>query len=209
LVAGALDYVVKGEISPRSLERSLRYARNLGDTLAELRRLATRDQLTGLLNRREYDRIVAEEEDRARRFGQPLSLVIIDLDHFKAVNDTYGHAAGDEVLRESARRVGGAIRTVDRAFRLGGEEFALVLVQTGPESALEVARRAIAAIAARPIPLADGTELAVTASAGLAHYPADAANAAELFAASDRALYAAKAAGRNRAQPAWENRGAP
>ena len=86
--AGALDYLVKGEISPRSLERSLRYALKLGDTLEALRRLATRDQLTGLFNRREYDRILAEEEDRSRRFGNPLSLVIIDLDHFKSVNDT-------------------------------------------------------------------------------------------------------------------------
>ena len=92
--AGALDYLVKGEITPRSLERSLRYALKLGETLEALRRLATRDELTGLANRREYDRILAEEEDRAQRFGQPLSLVIIDLDRFKLVNDTHGHAAG-------------------------------------------------------------------------------------------------------------------
>ena len=76
--AGALDYLVKGEITPRSLERSLRYALKLGETLEALRRLATRDELTGLANRREYDRILAEEEDRAKRFGQPLCLVIID-----------------------------------------------------------------------------------------------------------------------------------
>jgi len=80
--AGALDYLVKGEISPRSLERSLRYALKLGETLEALRRLATRDELTGLLNRREYDRVLAEEEDRAERFGNTLALVIVDLDRF-------------------------------------------------------------------------------------------------------------------------------
>jgi diguanylate cyclase (GGDEF)-like protein len=197
--AGALDYLVKGEISPRTLERSLRYAQNLGDTLGELRRLATRDPLTGLPNRREYDRILAEEEDRARRFGHPLSLVVIDLDHFKAVNDLHGHAAGDAVLREAARRIAGAIRTVDRAARLGGEEFALILVQTGPEAALEVARRAIAVVAAQPIVVGDGVPLRVTASAGIADFPTDGGTAAELFVAADRALYAAKHGGRNRA----------
>jgi PleD family two-component response regulator len=101
--AGALDYLVKGEINPRSLERSLRYALKLGETLEALRRLATRDELTGLLNRREYDRILVEEEDRARRFGQPLALVVIDIDLFKSINDTHGHPAGDAVLREAAR----------------------------------------------------------------------------------------------------------
>ncbi|HEY5227141.1 MAG TPA: GGDEF domain-containing response regulator [Opitutaceae bacterium] len=201
--AGALDYLVKGEISPQSLERSLRYARNLAETLEALRRLATRDELTGLSNRREYDRILAEEEDRARRFGNSLSLVVIDLDLFKAVNDAHGHAAGDAVLREASLRVAGAIRTVDRAARIGGEEFALVLVQTGREAALEVAKRAIAAVSASPI-AAGGVFLTVTASAGVAEFPSDAKTAADLFIAADTALYAAKARGRNRAVAAWD-----
>jgi diguanylate cyclase (GGDEF)-like protein len=196
--AGAMDYLVKGEISPGSLERSLRYALKLGDTLDALRRLATRDPLTGLLNRREYDRIIAEEEERARRFRNPLSLAIIDLDLFKTINDTHGHAAGDAVLKETARRLGASIRTVDRAARLGGEEFGLLLVQTERLPALEVARRAIATLAAEPMEAA-GVRLRVTASAGVAEIPADASGALDLFAAADRALYAAKAAGRNRA----------
>jgi two-component system cell cycle response regulator len=198
--AGALDYLVKGEISPRSLERSLRYALKLGDTLDALRQMATRDELTGLLNRREYDRILADEEDRARRFEHPLSLVVIDLDHFKAINDAYGHPVGDAVLRESARRISSAIRTVDRAARIGGEEFALILVQTDRAAALEVARRAIEAIAKDPISADGAGTLAVTASAGVAELPADAASAGSLFAAADRELYAAKQAGRNRAE---------
>jgi len=204
--AGALDYLVKAEITPRSLERSLRYALKLGETLEALRRIATRDELTGLLNRREYDRILAEEEERARRFGHPLGLVIIDIDHFKAINDTHGHPAGDEVLKELALRLAGAIRTVDRVARIGGEEFALVLVQTDGPAALEVARRAISAVAENPVPAGNGLVLEVTASAGVASLPSDAATAAELFAAADKALYAAKERGRRAAVPAWEAR---
>jgi two-component system cell cycle response regulator len=205
--AGALDYLVKGEISPLSLERSLRYALKLGETLEALRLLATRDELTGLLNRREYERIIVEEEDRATRFGNPLSLVIVDVDRFKSVNDTYGHPAGDAVLKEVARRIAGAIRTVDRAARIGGEEFALILVQTDGVSALEVARRAIALIAREPIVVGGAHTLSVTASAGVSVFPAEAGNAGDLFALADKALYAAKAGGRNRAVPAWEVRG--
>jgi len=204
--AGALDYLVKGEISPASLERSLRYARNLADTLEALRRLATRDELTGLLNRREYDRILSEEEDRARRFGHSLSLVVIDLDHFKKINDAHGHASGDAVLREAARRIASSIRTVDRAARIGGEEFALILVQTGRDGAQDVARRAIAAVGSTPIDVGGGVSLKVTASAGFAEFPSDGRSITELFAAADGALYAAKSAGRNRAVAAWEAR---
>ena len=197
--AGALDYLVKGEISPHALERSLRYALKLGDTLEALRRLATRDELTGLLNRREYERILAEEVERSARFGNPLALVIVDLDRFKSINDRHGHLAGDAVLKEAARRISGSIRTVDRAARIGGEEFALILVQTDRASALEVARRAVAAVAMAPVPLGGGLAVNVTASAGVAELPSDAGNAGELFAAADKALYAAKMRGRNQA----------
>ncbi len=209
LEAGALDYLVKGEISPRSLERSLRYALKLGDTLEALRRLATRDELTGLLNRREYDRILAEEEDRAKRFGHPLALVMIDLDHFKAVNDNHGHPAGDAVLREVARRLAGSIRTVDRAARIGGEELALILVQTDRDAATDVAKRAIRLISGAPIDIGDGFKLSVTASAGVAEMPRDAVGVPELVAASDKALYAAKTRGRNRVVSAGEARAGP
>jgi len=143
------------------------------------------------------------------RFGNPLALVIVDLDRFKSINDLHGHPAGDAVLKEAAHRMAGAIRTVDRAARIGGEEFALILVQTDRASALEVARRAIAAVASKPIPAGGGLSLAVTASAGVAELPADAGSAGELFAAADKALYAAKAGGRDRAVPACEARGTP
>jgi len=204
--AGALDYLVKGEINPRSLERSLRYALKLGESLEALRRLATRDELTGLLNRREFDRIMAEEEERARRFGQPLSLVVIDLDLFKSINDRHGHAVGDAVLKEAAARMAESIRTVDRAARIGGEEFALILVQTDRASALEVARRAISSVAKGEVKTG-ALSIAVTASAGVATLPSDALTAADLFAVADKALYSAKGAGRNRAVPAGEAKG--
>lgn len=197
--AGALDYLIKGEITPRMIERSLRYALKLGDTLEALRRLATRDQLTGLLNRREFDRIISEERERSLRFGHSLGLVMIDLDHFKAINDTHGHPAGDEVLREAARRVSGMARTVDRVARFGGEELALILIQTNLANSTEVARRVCAALAREPILVSESVALTVTASAGVAVMPQNAASEADLVAAADKALYAAKQRGRNRA----------
>lgn len=197
--AGALDYLVKGEITPRMMERSLRYALKLGDSLEALRLLATRDQLTGQLNRREFDRILEEEEERALRFGHPLALVLVDIDHFKAVNDTHGHPAGDLVLREVARRLGEQLRTVDRVARIGGEEFALILVQSDYASAVEVAQRVCHAQAREPVLLNNSLALTVTVSAGVAVLPSDAKTGPTLVAAADKALYAAKESGRNRA----------
>lgn len=204
--AGALDYLVKGEITPRALERSLRYALKLGETLEALRQLATHDSLTGLLNRREFDRILAEESERAARFGDPLALVLLDLDHFKRINDRHGHPAGDAVLREVARRLFAQVRSVDRVLRLGGEEFALVLVQTDQAGAQRAAERACAAIRGEPVPVAETSALPVTASAGVAVVPDDAVTPAALVAAADQALYVAKAAGRDRVVVASEAR---
>ncbi|HUR58585.1 MAG TPA: diguanylate cyclase [Opitutaceae bacterium] len=197
--AGALDYLVKGEITPRMIERSLRYALKLGETLEALRRLATRDELTGLLNRRELDRVLAEERERALRFGHRLALVMVDIDHFKSINDTHGHPAGDAVLREVARRLGAEVRSVDRAARFGGEEFALVLVQTDAAGALDVARRICTAIEREPVFAGEAVALNVTVSAGAAVLPDDGRTDATLVAAADKALYAAKERGRNRA----------
>lgn len=196
--AGALDYLVKGEITPRMIERSLRYAVKLGDTLDALRRLATHDQLTSLLNRREFDRIIGEERERALRFNHGLGLVLVDIDHFKSINDTHGHPAGDAVLREVARRLTAQVRTVDRVARFGGEEFALVLMQTDAANALEVARRVCVAVSRDPILATDTVALNVTISAGVALLPADASSEATLISAADKALYAAKQRGRNR-----------
>jgi two-component system cell cycle response regulator len=197
--AGALDYLVKGEITPRMLERSLRYALKLGETLDALRRLATRDELTGLLNRREFDRILLEEQERALRFGQSIALIIVDVDHFKAVNDEHGHPIGDLVLQEIARRLGREVRSVDRVARLGGEEFGVILVQSDEEAARMVAERMGATMREHPVAIREGALLPVTVSAGIASLPRHARSASALISAADKALYAAKSAGRNRA----------
>lgn len=197
--AGALDYLVKGELSSAALERSLRYALKLGETLAELKRLATRDPLTGLLNRRELNRILREECERAGRFKRPFSLVLFDLDHFKSVNDTHGHQAGDAVLQEIARRLKKGVREVDRVARYGGEELAVAMVELDAKAALEAAERLVALIRKTPVSLEDGTQLAITTSAGVAAVPLHGAGADDLLAVADAALYSAKRAGRDRA----------
>lgn len=197
--AGALDYLVKGEITVQTLERSIRYARKLGETLQTLREMATRDQLTGLMTRREFERALSEEAERSRRFEQPVALVMVDIDHFKLVNDTYGHPAGDAVLRAVGQRLPALVRAVDRVGRYGGEEFALLLVQTDRAGGLALAQQLCARIAAEPVLLKTGESLNVTVSAGVAALFTDAADMAGLIAASDKALYAAKTRGRNRA----------
>lgn len=197
--AGALDFLVKGEINARLLERSLRYALKLGATLDALHRLATHDELTGLLNRRAFDQILGEERDRALRFGHPLALLLIDVDQFKSINDTHGHPAGDGVLREVARRLAAEVRSVDRVARFGGEEFALLLLQTDAAGAIQVARRICAAIESRPVFVSVALQLNLTVSAGAAALPEHADTEAALVSAADRALYAAKQQGRNRA----------
>ena len=196
--AGALDYLVKGEITPRSLERSLRYALKLGDTLGQLRQLATTDQLTGLLNRREFDRLLAEEVERALRFEHPFVLVLLDLDHFKDINDQHGHPAGDAVLRTVAARITGTVRTIDRVARIGGEEFAVLLMETSIEQAAAAAQRLVEVVRGEPVSASDGIRLPVTISVGVAVAPTHAKESAALIEAADKALYAAKRAGRNR-----------
>ncbi|MGA3008211.1 MAG: GGDEF domain-containing response regulator [Opitutaceae bacterium] len=194
---GALDYLVKGEITPRMLERSLRYALKLDETLAALRELATHDQLTGLLNRREFDRVLAEEVERSRRFGHPFALVLGDVDHFKDINDSHGHQAGDAVLREVSRRLSVGLRSVDRLARFGGEELAMILMETDRAAAFEMAQRAGATLERMPISANVGTDLRVTMSFGVAVVPHDADSVDSLVAMADKALYVAKARGRN------------
>lgn len=196
--AGALDYLVKGEISWRSLERSLRYALKLGETLEAMRQLATHDQLTGLLNRREFDRVLAEEAERASRFARPFGLAMIDVDHFKRINDTHGHLVGDAVLREVARRLASEARSVDRLARFGGEEFALLVLESDEGSTREIAQRGWRAVQATPVVVNEKVTLPVTVSVGTASLPGNATTPEALVQAADHALYAAKAAGRNR-----------
>jgi two-component system, cell cycle response regulator len=159
---------------------------------AEVERLARTDALTGLPNRRVFQETLARELAVAARRGTSCGLVVLDVDHFKAVNDTHGHQAGDEVLRRIGAVLAEACRGTDVAARYGGEEFAVVVPDCTPPEALAVAERVRAAVAASP-----GT-FPVTMSAGVATYPADAGDAAGLVAAADAALYRAKRQGRDR-----------
>lgn len=167
-----------------------------------LQDLAWRDGLTGLVNRRALDELLAKEFVAATRHRRPLSLLLIDIDHFKSVNDTHGHQAGDGVLREVARRVGALVREGDVAGRYGGEEFLVVLHSCSADGAREVGERIRAGVAARPIPVDAGgpdVELQVTISLGGAEVDHNSPMTPEqLLAQADAALYAAKAAGRNR-----------
>ncbi|MBI2497926.1 MAG: diguanylate cyclase [Opitutae bacterium] len=185
-------------VTPRLLERSLRYALKLADTLAQLRLLAQRDELTGLHNRREFQRILQEEWDRSVRFKRPFTLVMIDIDHFKKINDQHGHQVGDEVLRHVASLLAGQVRNVDRVARYGGEEFALMMVETDRKGGIESMQRLGLLLAETPcyVQKSDLT-LPVTLSAGVATSLSDAGSASELVAAADKALYAAKHGGRN------------
>ena len=161
---------------------------------ARLAELAAVDALTGIANRRHFDAALAAEVARSRRYGRPLSLLLADLDHFKRINDTLGHAAGDGAIRQFALLLSGAGRAADVVARYGGEEFALLLPETGAEEAARLAERLRAAAEAAPV---SGIPWPVTASFGVAQL-APGEGPAELVAAADRALYEAKAAGRNR-----------
>jgi diguanylate cyclase (GGDEF)-like protein len=184
------------------LEQKLRAT---ADALAaaneRLETLAATDALSGLANRRAFDSVLAMEAERARRYRRPLSLVLVDLDDFKGVNDTYGHAAGDAVLRAVGRIIAGLIRETDHAARVGGEEFGMLLPETSHDGAIEFAERVRRALAQESFPLgaAGSPALHVTASAGTASTPVeDGYDPAALFAAADGALYEAKRTGRDR-----------
>jgi diguanylate cyclase (GGDEF)-like protein len=160
--------------------------------LAEVERLAHVDGLTGVANRRAFETVLAREVRRARRGAGMLSLAVFDVDHFKSVNDTFGHQAGDTVLRDVAQVLSGATRDVDVVARYGGEEFAVILPACGPSDAMRVAERIRRAVAGH-----DGLA-SVTVSAGVASLPAHAVDGEGLIAAADEALYRSKDDGRDR-----------
>lgn len=158
------------------------------------RELADLDALTRLPNRRRFEGDMQAEWDRCRRYGRPMCLVMIDLDHFKTLNDEHGHLFGDEVLRGAAEALVGALRTSDTAYRYGGEEFAVLLRETGLEDACEVAERIRIAISEAAVPRHG---VLVTASAGVAERVISMAHHTELVASADAALYRAKREGRD------------
>jgi diguanylate cyclase (GGDEF)-like protein len=162
-----------------------------------LQELASRDPLTEIYNRRYFQELATAELERARRSGRPASLLLIDIDHFKRVNDSFGHGAGDEVLKGVTSSIGVLLRDSDLFARIGGEELVVLMPETGLEPARLVAERLRVAIGAASHPAPNST-VTVTASIGLAVTASPPEPLAALLERADRALYAAKAAGRNR-----------
>ncbi|MES2016219.1 MAG: sensor domain-containing diguanylate cyclase [Pseudomonadota bacterium] len=174
-------------------------SRALEAAYATMEKLATFDELTGLLNRRALLTRLREEIDRSSRFGSPLSLALIDLDHFKQVNDHHGHLAGDAVLRGVGQLLRERTRSTDAAGRYGGEEFCVILPGADTAAAAILGEKLRAAIEETPFHADASATLQATASIGIATYePLRGANAERLIAAADQAMYRAKQGGRNR-----------
>ena len=191
---GALGYLT----DPTDLDLLRARARTLLELkqyLDSCQEAAFTDHLTGLANRRRFERQLEREVARTERYGRPFCLLLVDIDNFKDVNDTYGHDAGDEVLRHVANAIQSGTRGIDTGARIGGDEFAIILPETDLARGLEVAERLRAEIAALDL----GPAGRVTASLGVAELPTCARAQEELRAAADAALYEAKRAGRDRA----------
>jgi diguanylate cyclase (GGDEF)-like protein len=199
---GAVDYLTKPFNKPELVARvkthlMLKYAFNeLKLALVEMERLAKTDGLTGLLNRRALFETATQEFSRAQRYERALSVLMLDIDHFKRINDTYGHQVGDVVIQEIAAVLKGTLRETDFIGRYGGEEFAVILPETSLEQAFEVAERIRCQISDRLI-VNDSTNLQVTVSLGIATLKAGMGTIDEMLKQADQALYQAKFNGRN------------
>ena len=194
LKSGANDFLRK----PYSREEFFcRVSQNVDqlELIGSLQDLATRDFLTGLPNRRHFLEQAERLVPQLREAGRPLAMAILDIDHFKRINDSHGHAAGDAVLQQFAQRLCAAVRETDLVARLGGDEFTILVENASPGTAEAVARKIIDASNAQALD-AGGTALLITTSIGIAYATAP-VDAVALMAQADAALYAAKKAGRN------------
>ncbi|MHB9024421.1 MAG: sensor domain-containing diguanylate cyclase [Armatimonadota bacterium] len=203
LLLGRKSSLIFNEDDGRFLEsvgRILSVAMENAKLFTQARALSLSDELTGLPNRRMFNIRLAMDIDRTRMSNSPLCLILFDLDFFKALNDQYGHPAGDEVLRQFSRVVGKDIRGSDLFCRYGGEEFALIVPDTPLKVATAIALRICRFIEQTPFFLEDGTILQLSISGGVAIFGGEITSGEELVAAADQALYAAKLAGRNRVE---------
>jgi diguanylate cyclase (GGDEF)-like protein len=182
------------ELEARIHERT----HELAEANARLGQLAVTDGLTGLFNHRHFHERLALEIERAQRTSRPLSLLMIDVDHFKAYNDSYGHPAGDDILRQLALVLAAERRANDVVARYGGEEFAIVLVDSSKRTAAAVADKMRHDVASHAFAHPRRPDPPLSISIGVATYPEDATDVASLVRAADTALYAAKRSGRNR-----------
>ncbi|HET9478446.1 MAG TPA: diguanylate cyclase [Pyrinomonadaceae bacterium] len=190
---GALGYIT----DPTDLDLLLARTRTLLEFKAYLdvcEEAAFTDHLTGLANRRRFERQLEREVGRTMRFGHPFSLLMVDIDNFKNLNDSFGHDAGDDAIRRISKVLREGTRGIDLAARIGGEEFAVLLVETDQRGAIDVAERL--RIAIKSLELTSATQ--ITASFGVAECPIDAQTATDILKAADVALYEAKRAGRDR-----------
>jgi diguanylate cyclase (GGDEF)-like protein len=177
------------EHGARALDNALRYT--------STRDMLYIDELSGLFNYR-YLKVALEREiKRADRYSTQLSVVFLDLDNFKGVNDTYGHLVGSNLLRELGLILKKSVREVDVLIRYGGDEYTIILVETGPDTAKQVAERIRHMIATHTFSSQEGYQVKLTASLGFACYPDDTTGMDELLAMADKAMYAGKAAGKN------------
>jgi len=206
LQEGAVGYLAKSTLSSKKLAETMDDAikrwhqiRQSRANQEELEKLANIDSLTGLLNRGAILRMLDEQIKYAKRYGEELSLSLMDIDNFKSINDRYGHLAGDDVLEKIGTLMKQNIRDTDSAGRYGGEEFIIVLPRTNPSSALSVAERLRKTIEISKMNDSRGHEFGITASQGLSSYQAG-EDKYSLISRADKALYKAKSNGRNRVE---------
>jgi len=208
LEIGVNDYLIrpvdKNELAARvrTQIRKKRYTERLRDNVQMSIEMAITDALTGLFNRRYMETHLGTLIEQAASRGKPLSVLVLDIDYFKSINDTHGHDAGDDVLREFALRIRKSIRNIDLACRYGGEEFVVVMPETDMAVSTMVAERLRRRIATEPFPIQQGSRaIEVTISIGIAALGGAEDNAAHVLKRADQALYRAKRDGRNRVVP--------
>jgi diguanylate cyclase (GGDEF)-like protein len=201
LKAGATDYLVKDRLDGQRLDRSIRYALERNRLLKQIRDMAVRDSLTGLFNRRELHRFLEYEIIKSRRYKHQFSILMLDIDHFKQINDWFGHRVGDEIIQRVAQAVISNMRACDLPARFGGDEFIIVLPETPASQAVHGAERLRKVIEDLAIHIGTDNGLLekfeVTVSIGIAGYPVHSEDGDVLIDLADQALYQAKRQGCN------------